>query len=169
MRYLIFLLLSLLLVVLQMTVPDIIFSGKIGVELSLVLVIYAGFYLGFTEGAILSFILGFFLDCLTGTISGLFTMLYGITFIVAALFSLRVYAEKISFIAVFTFACSLAEGILIMFFYRIIYGENIVHNMINVFIPQALVLGIVSPPIFRLFRQIEVLLNAGYTESAEQA
>lgn len=168
MRYLFSLLLALLLVVFQITVPDIIFSGKIGVELSLVLVIYAGFYLGFIEGAILSFILGFFLDCLTGTISGLFTLLYGMTFIVAALFSLRVYAEEFSLIAVFTFACSLMESVLIIFFYRLIYGVNMVHDIVSVFIPQALLVGILSPALFKIFHTIEVLLNAGYTKSAER-
>ena len=169
MRYLLFLLFALLLVVFQITVPDIIFSGRIGVELSLALVIYAGFYLGFIEGAILSFILGFILDCLTGTISGLFAMLYGMIFITAALFSLRVYAEEFFFIAVFTFTCSLMEGVLIIFFYRLIYGVNMLHDIVSVFIPQALAVGILSPALFRIFRIIEVVLNVGQTESVERS
>jgi rod shape-determining protein MreD len=169
MRTLFFLLVALLLLVFQTTVPDIIFSGKVGVELSLVLVIYAGFHLGFMEGALLSFLVGFVLDCLTGTISGLFTLLYGTIFIIAALFSLRVYAEKFSFIAVFTFCCSLLEGILIVFFFRLLYGVNMLQDIISVFLPQALIAGAVSPALFAILRTGEVLCNAGHTESAEQS
>ncbi len=168
-RTFLFLLVALLLVVFQVTVPDIIFSGKIGVELSLILVVYAGFFLGFVEGAVVSFILGFFLDCLTGTVSGLFTMLYGMVFIVTALFSFRVYAEKILFIALYTSACALAEGILLIFFFRIIYGVNTLHNLVSIFLPQALVAGILSPVLFEIFRRVEGALNAGHTESAERS
>ncbi len=168
-RGLVFLLFALLLVVFQVTAPDIIFSGKMGVELSLALVIYAGFYLRFVEGAIISFILGFILDSLTGTISGLFTLLYGIIFIISALFSLRVYAEKFAFIAIFTFICSLVEGILIIFFFGLIYGVNMVHDMANVFLPQALAAGILSPALFEFLRRVEVALNVEHTDSAERA
>lgn len=169
MRALFFLVLALLLVVFQATVPNIIFSGRIGVELSLVLVIYAGFYLGFREGILLSFLTGFVLDCLTGTISGLFTLLYGMIFIVTALFSLRVYAEKPSFIAAFTFCCSLTEGILIVFFFRLIYGVNMFYDIISVFLPQALIVSVLSPAIFALLHTGEVFYNAGHTESTEQS
>lgn len=164
----VFFLFALLLVVFQMTVPDIFFSGRIGVELSLVLVIYAGFYLSFAGGAVFSFLLGFVLDCLTGTISGLFTLSYSVTFVIAALFSLRMYAEKFPFIALFTFVAAIAEGILIISFYRLIYGLNILSDIVTVFLPQALVLGLLSPVCFRIFQRMEVLLNAGHAESVEQ-
>ena len=68
--------LSLLLIVIQTMIADIFFFGKIGVELSLILVIYAGFRLDIMKGGILSFILGFFRDCINCSISGPYTFLY---------------------------------------------------------------------------------------------
>ena len=49
---------AILLVVLQITLSDIFFSGRLTVELSLVAVIYAGFRLDFVKGIALACLMG---------------------------------------------------------------------------------------------------------------
>jgi cell shape-determining protein MreD len=67
---------ALLLVVLQRTLLDLVFGGRIGIEVSLILVVWAGFHLDMLRGGVLAFVLGFLLDCLSGTILGLTTFVY---------------------------------------------------------------------------------------------
>ncbi|HEX7539367.1 MAG TPA: hypothetical protein VF358_03605, partial [Syntrophales bacterium] len=57
---------TILLVVLQRTLLELLFGGRIGVEVSLILVIYAGFHLDVVRGGILAFLAGFLLDCVSG-------------------------------------------------------------------------------------------------------
>ena len=107
--YFLLLPLVLLLVVFQKSVLDLFFFGRIGVELSLILVIYAGFRMDTVRGAFLSFIVGFFMDCMMGSVSGLYTLLYVCIFFVSALVSLRVYAETLPPEAHIRSACGLAK------------------------------------------------------------
>ena len=62
------------LVIVQITILDLFSLGWIGMEISLIVVIYAGFHLDALRGGILSLVLGFFLDCLTSAIFGLYTV-----------------------------------------------------------------------------------------------
>ncbi|MEA1936085.1 MAG: hypothetical protein U9M96_04605, partial [Thermodesulfobacteriota bacterium] len=91
--YLILPVFSLLLIVFQTTVLDLFFLGKIELEVSLILVVWAGFHLDVVKGGILSFVLGFFLDCITGSMTGLFMFIYVVIFSLSKIVSLRVYAE----------------------------------------------------------------------------
>ena len=116
--YFLLLPLVLLLVVFQKSVPDLFFFGRIGVEISLILVIYAGFRMDTIRGAFLSFMAGFFMDCMMGSVSGLYTLLYVCIFFVSALVSLRVYAEGVILIMTFTFLCALSQGLFIVLFYK---------------------------------------------------
>lgn len=166
-RYLCLPILGLLLVVFQTSVLDLFFMGRIGVELSLVLAIYAGFRMNVYRGALLSFLLGFFLDCMMGSISGLFTLLYVCIFFISSLVSLRVYAEEMVLIMLFTFLCAIFEGLMIVLFYIIIYDINMFNNMIRVFVPQALVIGVLSPWIFKLFSYIEGLSHGGHPQTTK--
>jgi len=152
---------GLLLVVFQTSILDLFFMGYIGVELSLVLVIYAGFRMNVLRGALLSFLLGFFLDCMMGSISGLFTLLYVCIFLISSLVSVRVYAEKTTLIMIFTFFCAIFEGLMIALFYIIIYDTNMFNNIIRVFVPQALVIGVLSPLFFQIFGSVERLFHDG--------
>ena len=79
--YLLLPFLSILLIVLQSTITDIIFSGRLVFEISLIVVIYAGFRLDLIRGTILAFILGFVFDCVAGSVLGLFTLIYVIVFL----------------------------------------------------------------------------------------
>ena len=57
--YLLLPVLSILVVALQTTIADILFSGRLVIEISLIAVIYAGFRLELPKGSILAFVFGF--------------------------------------------------------------------------------------------------------------
>jgi len=67
---------AILLVVLQSTVTDVIFSNCFVFEISLVVVIYAGFHLDMMKGTVLAFCLGFVLDCIGGSALGVSALIY---------------------------------------------------------------------------------------------
>jgi hypothetical protein len=159
---------SIVLLAFQTTLFDLLFLGKIGVEVSLVLVVYAGFSLDIAKGGILSFILGFFLDCITSVVPGLFVFIYLLIFFISKIVSFKVYAEGILFIMGFTFLCALIEGVIIVTLYKTLYGINIFRDLSSIFLPQSLVVGIISPALFSLFYRLEVLLNAGETISSDR-
>ncbi|PIP05694.1 MAG: hypothetical protein CO012_02370 [Syntrophobacterales bacterium CG_4_8_14_3_um_filter_49_14] len=166
MSYLFFLpLLSLLLIIFQVSVTDIMFFGKISLEISLLLVIYAGFHLKVIKGFILSFLLGFFLDCIAGSISGLFTFIYTFLFFISKFVYPRIYPEKKSFIVIFTLICALLEQLLVILFNELIYGVNLFQHILRIFLPQALVISVLSPVFFNIFFRLEVLLNGGDARS----
>ncbi|MDO9529680.1 MAG: hypothetical protein Q7J27_11055 [Syntrophales bacterium] len=158
--YLILPVFSLVLVVLQTTVLDLFFLGKIGFEVSLILVVWAGFHLDVMKGGILSFVLGFFLDCITGSMTGFFIFIYVVIFFFSKVVSLRVYAEGIAFIMGFTFMCVFSKGLITVLIYKFIYSVYISHNVLEIFLPQALVAGVLSPVLFSMFDKLEVLLDA---------
>jgi rod shape-determining protein MreD len=149
--------LLLLLVIVQSTILDVFTLKWISMEISLIVVIYAGFHLDAFRGSLLSLVLGFFLDCLTSAIFGLYTFLY---IVISLVVSGKVYAEKPAFIASFTGLCTLLEGLTIVLLYRVFFGLDILYAIPKIFIPQAVVLGLLSPLFFRLLQHFEVLLNA---------
>lgn len=151
--------LGVLLILFQTSVLNLFFAGRMSVELSLVLVIYAGFRGNILPGALMSFMLGLVLDCMMGGVSGLFALLYVCIYLASVLLSHRVYAERAHLIVAFSFACALFEGLMVVVFYKIIYDINLIHSYVRVFLPQALVVGMVSPLLFRLFRYFEFLFH----------
>lgn len=166
--YLLLPIFSIVLLALQTSLFDLLFLGKIGVEVSLVLVVYAGFSLDIAKGGILSFVLGFFLDCITSVVPGLFVFIYLFVFFISKIASFRIYAGGILFIMGFTFLCALTEGVIIVAVYKTLYEINIFHDISSVFLPQSLVVGIISPALFSLFNRLEVFINAGETKSSDR-
>ena len=150
---------SLILIVFQMLLSDIILFGKIGVELSLILVIYIGFRFDIIRGGILSLIIGFLRDCITFSNSGLYTLLYVIIFLISMLASYRISPGKAAFIMIFTFFCALFEGMIIALFYPLLYVGHISPHTLLFYIPQALIVSCLGPVLFRAFNRIEVVLN----------
>ena len=170
MRYLVLPFSLLLVIVFQTTVPEILFFNSIGLELSLIFVIYAAFHLDLLQGAVLCFMLGFILDCISGTMSGFFTSIYVLLYFLSLLVSVRVYAAKVVFIMVFTTMCALLEGVMIMILYKYIYTVDTVSDMFRIIVPQALLLGVTSPLFFSLFHRLEVsLLHGSDTRSTQRA
>lgn len=160
-------LVGLLLVIFQTSVLNIFFRGWLNVEISLILVIYAGFRMNILPGALLSFLLGFFLDCATGSISGLFSLIYVCIFFISVLVSMRVYAEQISLIIGFSFLCSIFEGLMIVLFFKIMYNINMLSSIVQVFLPQALVVSALSPLFFELFHFLKVSFRDGNPQPAK--
>jgi hypothetical protein len=67
----------------------------------------------------------------------------------------------------FTFLCALSQGLFIVLFYKIIYDVNMFRNIIWVFLPQALVLSILSPVFFKMFDVFKGSLNDGNPRPAK--
>lgn len=156
-------------IVFQTTVPEILFSHGVGLEISLILVIYAGFRLDLPKGSTLGFSLGFMLDCLTGAVFGFFTTLYVLIYFLSFMVSQRVYSARTAFIMVFTAACALLEGAMAMLLYTYVYKANGFGDMLRVSVPQAAVLGAASPLFFNLFHRLEAtLLNGRDARPAER-
>jgi rod shape-determining protein MreD len=157
--YLLLPVLLLLLVIVQVTILDLFSLGWIGIEISLIVIIYAGFHLDAFRGGILSLLLGFFLDCLTSAIFGLYMFLYTLIFYLSMIVGGRVYAGKPSLIASFTGICTLLEGLVIVLLYRFVFGIDILYAIPKIFVPQAVVVGLLSPFFFGLLQRFEVILH----------
>jgi rod shape-determining protein MreD len=152
---------TILLVVLQRTLLDLLFGGRIGVEVSLILVIYAGFHFDMVRGGVLAFLTGFLLDCVSGTIMGLYTFTYVLIFLLSHLLSPRIYGERMLFIMGYTFLCVLLEGLFIFAVYWSVYGTDASPGLLQTYLPQALVAGVLSPAFFTLFDRLEAAIDAG--------
>jgi rod shape-determining protein MreD len=151
-----------------MMIGDIVFSGKIAVELSLIVVIYTGFRFDVLRGGIFSFILGFIHDCLTCTLSGLYTLIYVVVFLISKLASLRISPGQPFLIMSLTFVCALLEGMIIILFYPLLYGGGISTHAILVYLPQILIVSILSPVLFRAFHWTEAALNGRESEPVKR-
>lgn len=156
--YLLLPFLSILLVILQSTITDVIFSGRVVFELSLIVVIYAGFRFDLIRGSILAFILGFVFDCVAGSVLGLFTFIYVVIFLCSFFASGWLATEKIYIIALFSFFCAFLKELMVILFYYSAFKFDVLINMYFVFLPQALIVGLFAPVFFYLMRRVEVSL-----------
>lgn len=158
-RYLFLPMLLLLLVIVQITILELFSFGWIGIEISLIVVIYLGFHLDGLRGGLLSLLLGFFLDCLTSAIFGLYMFIYVLIFYLSNIVGRRIYAGNPGLIAFFTALCTLLEGLVIVLFYRFVFGADILDAIPKIFVPQAVVVGCLSPFCFVLLQRIEAFLH----------
>jgi rod shape-determining protein MreD len=158
----------LLLIVLQNKVSDILFLGNMGLEVSLILVIYAGFRLDVIRGGMISFLLGFFLDCVTGSLSGFHTFLYVFIYMISTIASLRMSLDKASFIMTFTFLCAVLKSVLMTILYPLIFRMDMSSQVLKTYLPQTLLIVLISPIVFHGFNRIETLLNGGYAKHSER-
>ena len=149
----------LLFIVLQNRISQLFFSGIVGIEASLVLVIYAGFRLDVIRGGLISFLLGFFLDCISGSISGFYSCIYVSIFLISMTASMRFSLDNPILIMIFTLICLISKGILVTVLYLSVYRINISFHQFMLYIPQALTIILLSPLFFHLFYRIEGLLN----------
>lgn len=149
--------LSIILVILQSTITDVIFSGRLVFELTLIVVIYAGFRLDLVKGSFLAFILGFVFDCVAGSVQGLFAFIYVVIFLFSFFASGRLAAEKLHIIASFSFLCAFLEDIMVILFYQLVFKINLLVNMRFVFLPKALIIGLFAPLFFYMMRRVEVV------------
>jgi len=146
------------LIVLQTTLADIFFSGWLTLELSLIVVIYAGFRLELMQGIVLAFVTGFVFDCVSGPVIGLFTLIYLNIFLLSFFVSLRIASEKLYLIALLSLICSLLESLMLILLYHYISEFDMMSNVLVVFLPQALLIGVLSAGFFHAMRQVEGLM-----------
>lgn len=158
---------GLVLVIFQTSVLDLFFKGFFNAELSMIMVIYAGFRMNVMQGAILSFLIGFFMDCAMGSASGLYALIYICIFFISVGVSQRIYAEQTRRIMAFAFFCTVLEGLIMGLFYKITYDINMIDNVFRVFLPQALGVSILSPLLFRTFHFFEGLFHGGASQPKE--
>ena len=158
-RFLSLLVIAFALIVLQTTLLEIVLLHQMSVELSLLLVLYAGFRYEPGEGAVVSMLCGFLTDCMTGSPTGLFVFLYVLIFSVTKLLSQRMYADSRLFFAFFAFVAALAEGVLLVMLYRIIAEVDFPHYVFRHAVPQAFVLALLSPLFFKGLDLVEERLN----------
>jgi rod shape-determining protein MreD len=165
--YLLWPFLAILLIVLQGTIADVVFSGHLVLEISIIVVIYAGFRFDLIKGAISSFVLGFMFDCISGSVLGLFALIYVLVFLFSFFISTRLITERMSLIALFALFCAFLEEFTVVLFYNISYGFDILHNTPSVFLLQALIIGLLAPVFFYMMRRVEVFFYGKPAKSAE--
>jgi len=154
--YLLLPFLSILLIALQSTVTDIIFSERLVFEISLIVVIYAGFRLDIIRGAVLAFVLGFVFDCVSGSVPGLFSFIYIIIFLCSFFISDWLDTEKIYVIACFSFLCAFVKEMMLISFYYLAFKIDMSMKSNFIFFMQALIIGLFAPLFFYLMARLEV-------------
>ncbi|MDD4355796.1 MAG: hypothetical protein PHN98_00990 [Smithellaceae bacterium] len=158
---------TILLVVLQITLADIFFSGWLILELTLIAVIYAGFRLDLVKGITLACVMGFVFDCLSGAPPGLFTLFYLLIFLLVFFVSLRIASEKLYIIAFVGMICSLLESLALVLLYAFVFQLELSGDVLLVSVLQALLTSILSVGVFYAMSRTEGL-RYGKTIQASQ-
>jgi rod shape-determining protein MreD len=148
---------AILLVVLQITLADIFFSGWLTLELSLVAVIYAGFRLDLVKGITLACVMGFVFDCLSGATLGLFTLFHLLIFVLVFFVSLRIASEKLYIIAFVSWICSLLESLVLVLLYAFVFQFDLSGDVLLVSVLQALLTSVLSVGFFHVMSRTEGL------------
>ena len=169
MNYIFLAFLGLLLVIFQTTLSNLLFSGEMVLEMSLIVVIHAGFRHDLLKGCLISFIIGVFLDCFMGSVSGLFALFYIVTFFMTKYFSRNIYAERAAFLMVYISFCVLLAGVTVTAFYKFAYDVDKFHHLWDVFFPQTVLLALLGPLLLKLLCKIEVMPNGGNTRSVQRS
>jgi rod shape-determining protein MreD len=156
--YLLLPLIAVGLIVLQTVLADLLFSGWITLELSLIVVIYTGFRMDLVKGMMLAALMGFVLDCLSGAVIGLHTFIYLLVFTLSFFTSLRMVSEKNYLIALFSVFCCALESLIVSLVYRFVLNYEMPGITLLVFVPQTLLLGMLSVGFFYGMRKIEGLM-----------
>ncbi|MCE5212473.1 MAG: rod shape-determining protein MreD [Deltaproteobacteria bacterium] len=156
--YLLLPILSILLIVLQSTVTDLIFSGRFIFEISLIVVVYAGFRLDLIKGTVLAFVLGLTFDCLNGSVTGVLTFLYIIVFWFSFFISEWLDTEKAHVILLFTLLCAFLKEIILNMFYYLAFNVNALPDVYGTIMLQALVIGLFAPLFFSLMDRTGIFI-----------
>lgn len=156
--YILLLILSVFLIVVQSMITDIIFSNYFMFEISLVIVIYAGFHLDLIKGTAMAFLLGLFVDCVGGAVFGLYSFVYIIVFWLSFFISDLLDTEKTHVVIFFSFFCVLLKDIMLNTFYYMVYNINLFLRTYDIIFTQALVIGLVAPLIFYLMDRTGIFL-----------
>lgn len=151
--------LSILLIVLQTIITDIFFSNSFVFEMSLVVVIYAGFRLDLVKGTFLSLVLGLVFDFINGSVPGVLAFIYMIIFFISFFVSDWLDTEKTYIIVFIGFFCALLKEMMLNGFYYFAFNINVLMNVSSVVLIQVLVIGLLAPLFFSLMDRTGILLN----------
>ncbi|MDI9569457.1 MAG: rod shape-determining protein MreD [Pseudomonadota bacterium] len=158
---------SMLLVAFQHAVLGALFFHSFAVEVSLVLVVFAGLRMRALQGAMLALILGLMMDCISGSGSGSYALVYAIVLLMAYLVSTHVYVENAPFLIFLTLVCGLVEGLSLLALNRMLYGTNVFYDLARFFLPQLALVSALSPFLFKVFHRMG-WLHDGYVRSFER-
>jgi len=158
--------LALSLVIFQTSILEALLFNKIGLEITFLCVIYAGLYMDTWRGCLMSFVLGFVLDALTASVTGIYTTIYVVMFFVAMQVAPRVYKTKIAFIMAFTMVCAVVKMLALVLVYQLIFDANVLVAGLAIYLPQAVILSLISPAFFTLCHRFEEWFHGGVRRSA---
>ncbi len=142
-------------VVFQTVLSYLLFSGWVSIELSLIVVIYAGFRMDLIKGMSLALVMGFVLDSISGTVEGLFTLAYLMIFTMSFFVSLRMVTEKQYLIGLFSLFCCVLESLLVSLVDRLILSRETSADALLILTFQAILTGFLSVGFFYAMRRIE--------------
>jgi rod shape-determining protein MreD len=168
MRILVLSLSALGLVILQTSLVEFLTADRLGLEFTAVLVIYAALFMEAWTGAWLTFLMGYCLDALVSPFPGPYLLSYGIVFFVLSSISTRVYSAKPLFLVSVTFLALLAEGIILVSLCYIIYDMNVLPTGLKIYLPQACILGGLSPVLYQFIRRLDGYGNGQREQQAQQ-
>jgi len=154
------------LVILQTSLVELVTADRLSFEFTTVFLIHAALFMESWRGAWLTFLAGFFMDALVAPFPGFYVLSYGVVFFALSAISARVYTSKTLFLVTVTFLSVLAEGIILVSLYYILYDMNALLTGLKVYLPQAFILSGLSPILFDLFRSLE---RYGYGKREQQA
>lgn len=166
--YLLLPFLLLLLVIFQVSLLDVSFLARIGVEISLIVVMYGGLCLNVLMGGAICLLTGFFLDCLNSAIFGLYTFLYSLIFSLCVLFRADIYVERPLTISLCIALGTILEGLIIGLIYRFYLGANVLASLPPLFLAKAMLLGLLGPFVFAVFKRFKGFLNEHTARPAQR-
>jgi len=157
-HYLLLLILSLLLIVLQSTVTDIVFSNYFVFEVSLIIIIYAGFRFEMIKGLLLAFYLGFILDLIGGSVPGVLALAYIMIFLCSFFISDLLDTGKNHVIVLFSFICVFLKETMLQTFYFLVFDIRMRPDIFSLILIQSFVVGLVAPVVFHLIDRTGIFL-----------
>jgi len=154
-KWVIFLLLPLLALILQSTLLNYIPSGRFKPNIILMIVIYMGLFQPSLMGASVVFFAGFLTDIFSGSIFGTNIFLNLLVYSVSSLFSEKFYLLGIPLGMFFVFLLSaFHSSALIVILYMAGRISFINEGIILTLISQSILTALISPVIFLLFNKV---------------
>jgi len=158
-RYFVLPVSALFVVLVQETILFSMTFDSLRINLTLLLAVYGGFFLEEREGLVLSVILGILLDGLISVIPGVYVFCYVFVFFLARWMSGRVNPARIWPLALFVLLVSFVEFVLLFVLYGMFFEKDLSGEFFRIYLPQAVVAGIICPVVFPIFDRIAGMTN----------
>ena len=153
-RILLFILLGVLVLTLQTTLPGLFPIQRIRPDFMLIFTLFLGFSFPPVPGAILAFFLGYLVDLFSGNSFGVHAFSRPLLFYGAYLFKSKFYLEGFSSQFILVFLLSSLEGLLLLLFLSLLSPEPLFHLYPSFFffslLPQSIFTAFITPLLFTL-------------------